>query len=600
MSVHVEAKILTMLEGFSELLGALRAIIPILGRSIATGQLLRPSCELVPASPDVHCDYDVRIPISDGTYVTANIFRSRRAMDSGQTVPTIMSAHPYDASLLPARGRTPAGGPPQQYRLIPQARRPRFSELTSWEAPDPNFWTDAGYAVVNMNMPGYATSTGQPSILGENQTRAFYEAIEWVAAQPWSNGRVGLSGVSYLAISQYYVATCKHLGGPPPALRAISPWEGVADFYREFLNEGGITECGFPNFWWITEVKPAINGTAADLLAHDGTLPPRLILDHPDYDDFWKARAPQLEDITLPMLVCGSFADHGLHTEGSFNAFVRAQSKQKWLYTHRDLKWDAFYSDEALATMRSFFDCFLKKDGDQSMLERASVRLEVRSARELIHKVREEHEWPLARTVYRPLYLDLSQGRLSNSEQATTSHVAWNAQRGSGTALTYVFEDATEWTGHMKLRLWVEVRALGNAVPNDMAIFAALRKLDRRGNIVPFHGAGGNKFDAICHGQIAASCRKLDPEGSTPWRPQLLHNKKQLLEPGVAVVVEIPLPPSSTWFEAGEGVELVVAPTQIIRSPPFRKDSSRNAGIHVLHGGSEFDSHLLVPEIPQG
>ena len=49
----------------------------------------------------------------------------------------------------------------------------------------------------------------------------FYDAIEWAAAQPWCNGNVGLSGISYFAINQWFVAN-----HPPPSLKAMIPWEG--------------------------------------------------------------------------------------------------------------------------------------------------------------------------------------------------------------------------------------------------------------------------------------------------------------------------------------------------------------------------------------
>ena len=52
-----------------------------------------------------------------------------------------------------------------------------------------------------------------------------------------------------------------------------------------------------------------------------------------------------LDQITLPMLVCAAFSDHGMHTAGSFAAFRRSKSTRKWLYTHRDGKWDVYYSD---------------------------------------------------------------------------------------------------------------------------------------------------------------------------------------------------------------------------------------------------------------
>ena len=68
----------------------------------------------------------------------------------------------------------------------------------------------------------------------------YYDLIEWAASQPWCAGRVGLMGVSYLAMSQWHVAALK-----PPHLRAIVPWEGVTDLYRELAFHGGIPETKF-------------------------------------------------------------------------------------------------------------------------------------------------------------------------------------------------------------------------------------------------------------------------------------------------------------------------------------------------------------------
>jgi predicted acyl esterase len=122
-------------------------VAPMLGRALRSGQLLTPACELVEDDPDVLAEYAVRIPVSAGYELTANVFRSRSAEACGERLPVVMFAHPYDNSLIPALGRTPLGGPPQQYRVIPQQGRPRFTRTTSWEAPDTSFWVRAGYAV---------------------------------------------------------------------------------------------------------------------------------------------------------------------------------------------------------------------------------------------------------------------------------------------------------------------------------------------------------------------------------------------------------------------------------------------------------------------
>jgi hypothetical protein len=152
-----------MKEAIINIRRTLQAVVPLVGNAIRSGQLFNPQADLAEPDPDILCEYDVRIPMSEGSSVTANVFRSKKSAEKNETVPVVMCAHPYNNHLTPARKETPLGGPPQQYRLIPQAGgRPVFSKLTSWESPDPNFWVPAGYAVVNMNLPGYTNSEGPP------------------------------------------------------------------------------------------------------------------------------------------------------------------------------------------------------------------------------------------------------------------------------------------------------------------------------------------------------------------------------------------------------------------------------------------------------
>jgi putative CocE/NonD family hydrolase len=73
----------------------------------------------------------------------------------------------------------------------------------------------------------------------------FHDVFEWAGTRDWSNGSVGLTGVSYLAISQWVAAG----GGPPPYLKATMPWEGQTDAYREVLYHGGVPETAFTEFW---------------------------------------------------------------------------------------------------------------------------------------------------------------------------------------------------------------------------------------------------------------------------------------------------------------------------------------------------------------
>ena len=129
-----------MKEELTELVRTFEAVGPLVGNAVKSGQLLHPQAELTEPGPDILCEYDVEIPMSEGFSLTANIFRSKMAAEKDEKVPVVMCAHPYNNHLTPALGKTPLQGPPQQYRLIPQAGgKPVFSKLTSWESPDPTF-----------------------------------------------------------------------------------------------------------------------------------------------------------------------------------------------------------------------------------------------------------------------------------------------------------------------------------------------------------------------------------------------------------------------------------------------------------------------------
>ena len=129
------------------------------------------------------------------------------------------------------------------------------SEFTAFEAPDPVFWVPSGYAVVNVDIRGTWYSEGTAHYLAPEEAQDFYDTVEWAGTQPWSNGKVGLSGVSYLAQLQWRVAELN-----PPHLAAINPWEGWTDSYREVATHGGIPDTHFwPTLWnrWATQTSPS-------------------------------------------------------------------------------------------------------------------------------------------------------------------------------------------------------------------------------------------------------------------------------------------------------------------------------------------------------
>ena len=99
-----------MNEEIQNIIKTFKAVGPIVGNAVKSGQLFHPQAELTEPHPDVICEYDVEIPMSEGFSVTANIFRSKKAAEQDERIPVVMCAHPYDNRLTPALGKTPFGG----------------------------------------------------------------------------------------------------------------------------------------------------------------------------------------------------------------------------------------------------------------------------------------------------------------------------------------------------------------------------------------------------------------------------------------------------------------------------------------------------------
>ena len=92
------------------------------------------------------------------------------------------------------------------------------------------------------------------TISARARRRIFYDCIEWAGVQAWSNGRVGLNGISYYGINQWQVASRQ-----PPHLAAMCIWEGAADWYRDMTHHGGIVSTFWAN-WYDMQVKTVQNG----------------------------------------------------------------------------------------------------------------------------------------------------------------------------------------------------------------------------------------------------------------------------------------------------------------------------------------------------
>lgn len=533
--------------------------------------IARPPVTITSPPAGVRFERDLPVRMRDGVELRANVYRP----SEGGPWPVVMSAHPYGKDALP---RPFLGGylPPVQYRVMRQPRPVRFSAWTTWEAPDPAFWVARGYAVVNADLRGFGRSDGEGNLMTEAEGRDYHDLIEWAGTQPWSSGKVGLNGVSYLALSQWRAAATR-----PPHLAAICPWEGFSDAYRDLARPGGIREDGFFKMWAAAVRKGG--RYPVDLRAEQVARPLR--------DAFWDALAPDLARVEVPALVCASFSDHNLHSGGSFEGFERIGSRHKWLYTHGGGKWAEYYSEEALAFQARFFDCFLKGE-DNGMLEVPPVRLEVRASGAEIHEVRGERGWPLPGTRWTAIHLH-GDGALRDAPSGATAQCAFDARAGRA-SFTWRPDAEVEFCGPMKLRLHVSVSGA-----DDLCLFVGLRKLDASGQEVFFEGSYGLGRDLLTHGFLRVSHRALDEARSRPFQPVHSHRRAEPLAPDAIVPVEIALLPAATVLRPGEQLRLDVQGHWFHARDPVRGGAAAYepspGGTATLHVGGAHDAHLLLP-----
>ncbi|MBO1199016.1 CocE/NonD family hydrolase [Staphylococcus simiae] len=520
---------------------------------------------------------NVPVTMKDGTTLYVNIFRP---FEEGQ-YPVVISADTYGKDNKPKITNMGANWP--------TLGSFKTSSFTPEESPDPGYWVPNGYVVVKVALRGSAQSAGRLLPWGPEEAQDYAEVIDWAGEQPWSNGNVGTNGVSYLAVTQWWAASLN-----PKHLKAMIPWEGLNDMYREVAFHGGIPDTGFYRFWYqgIVQRWPN-NDQIEDLVANQQN--------HPLFDSYWQHKQAPLSNIQVPMFVCASWSTQGLHNRGTFEGFKQASSKQKWLFVHGRKEWETYYARESLEAQRQFFDYFLKGI-DNDWTERPRVIYEVRDS---FYKgeLRSASDWPIPNTDYEALYLNAFNQQLSMEEPTQISQISYDSEAlesgNDEVHFNYTFNQDTELTGNMKLKLWVSTDQ-----SDDMDLFAGIKKLDRRGNEVHFPDFNHIEDGQVATGWLRVSHRKLDTEKSTIAQPWHSHDELQKLQPNEIVPVEIELLPSGTQFNKGESLEVVVKASEVVKgnstpglSTRYEHNELLNKGQHTIYSGGQYDSHLIIPVI---
>jgi hypothetical protein len=499
---------------------------------------------------------DVPITMEDGLVLRADVFRP----DDADVHPVIMTHGAY------GKGLSWQEGFPYMWQTIsrehPDALKGSSNRYQVWETVDPEKWVPDGYACVRVDSRGAGRSPGYLDVLSPQEISDFATCIEWAGTEPWSNGKVGLLGISYYAMSQWLVAARK-----PPHLAAICPWEGATDYYRDIVRHGGIVNTFVVN-WAPQQVFRVQHGVGergfrdpntGDTVSGPETIPegelrasradvPGQIREHPLFDDFYRDRAADLSQIDVPLLSAANWAHH-LATRSNFEAYVGAASQQKWLEVHGLEHWTLFSTDYGLDLQKRFFGHFLH-GYDNRWQDQDPVTLNIRHVDGTFVR-RGEREWPLARTQWTTLYLDPDAFTLSEDSTEGPGSRSFAALGEGLTFMAAPVARETEITGPLAARLNIA------STTTDADLFLTLRVLDPDGVDVTFV-SGMDPHGLPSFGWLRASQRKLDRERTLPYRPYHAHDEHEPLTPGKVVTLDVEIWPTSLVLPPGYRLALTV------------------------------------------
>jgi len=576
---------------------------------------------------------DVKIPLRGGSLVYADVYRP----DSDEPVPVVMNCGVYGRAFV---HHSICSEEDAEHHEQMEERyflgNPDGFEFENHESLNTADWIPRGYALVRVDGPGAGKSPGTLGIWGIDEAEAYYDAIEWAGEQPWSNGNVGLWGMSYYAVNQHAVASLQ-----PPHLKAMVAIGTDADLYEELIYTGGILNEQFFPMWFSSGIVPAICGEvdAKDFMATARANP----FKDSDPAAIFGPRAevlmsPDLSKVTVPLwTVAVTTHPSHFHQLGSSETYLNTPTTNKRIDFWEDWFMKS-YSAAAVNDHAAFFDHWLK-GVDNGIMDQPMVRLEIRTGRGGSY-LQEENEWPVARTEYVKWHLDAAPAdldgqlpsdnvlRLSRSAPDGDRSVTYSAEVdlsgppgppappapapgkpapttapcSPGTIfVSEPFDTDTVIAGYSKLVAWV------SSTSDDMDIYVSLRVLDEHNREVDYCGPAlipgiSTLFYPLAKGWLKVSHRALDEERSTAFRPKHTHRRDDHapLHDGEIVPVEVEIIPNTGLIKKGHRLRLDVQPyTGVGHGMRHAYDPSYHDGAqNAIHTGPRFPSYLQLPVLP--
>lgn len=533
----------------------------------------------LPIPVDIVFEKDVAVTLRDGVTIYIDVFRPANA----GKVPVIIAWSPYGKS---------GGTAPRTTVLYDMLglKNSMLSGLAKFEGPDPAYWCAKGYAVCNPDARGVAHSGGDISMIGQQEGRDCHDLIEWLAVQDWCNSKVAMSGTSYLAFSQWFTAAEQ-----PPHLAAINPWEGLSDAYRDLSMRGGMPDLNFTKRLQVNHVG---NGKREDVYEEALRYPLA-------NNEIWEDKIVKFDKITVPAFVVASYSNT-LHTAGTFRAWRRMASTEKWLRIHNIQEWPDYYEEANKEDLLRFFDHFLK-DIENGWETTPRVRYSLHDFQGGDRVNLPADQFPPKEVSNQKFYLD---GRIRNllpTVPANEIAVTYDTESEHGLASFGIrFDKETVMVGYPKAHLWVEAKG-----SDDMDLFFMVQKLDQFGNhlqqfVIPNQGSMMQDFSERgasvlrykgANGRLRVSARHLDEKLTTDEVPAHTFDRIEKLQPGEITEIEIDLFPMGMVFYPGEQLRFVISSRNDLGAimPGTPSFVPQNKGLHVIHTGGSHPSYLQLP-----
>ncbi|HUB98122.1 MAG TPA: CocE/NonD family hydrolase [Stellaceae bacterium] len=530
----------------------------------------------------------VTIKMRDGTPIVAALYMPAKPGN----YPALLAASPYrfDNNGLPA---------------VP---------MFLWRETGPIGWyVQHGFVYVHMDVRGSGRSGGVYRYFDAAEQHDLYDVIEWIAKQPWSNGKVGGIGQSYYAMSQWFMGAEN-----PPHLACIAPYDGLVDTYHNSSYQGGIPSPFFPDWYDGVRVdnREPFTGPSREMPYDLG----QEMRKHATYDSFWRERSAleRLGNIKVPVFSIGLWSKVNLHLDGNMIGFERASGPKKLMLYGGATLYDAV-GDYASPEFHEkyllpFYNWCLK--GEQTDYVTAPpVRYFLRGANEM----KSADAWPPSG--FEPERFYLAKGPSGSVTSLNDGALGTNAPQGDdkvsyqypneGWRLGVVGFDKNGRPDPARRVLTftspplpsdltvvgpIEVTLYGSSSRSDMDMIVNVDDQhpqsdeDRQKGIQP-------QATNVSKGWLKASMRHIDPAYSSEDAPWYDATKPEPITPGKVYKFEIRVVAAAYVFKKGDRIRLDVANGDSpLTDGPFAHDYTPDmVGTDTFYFSKDYPSNLALP-----